>query len=205
MNKSVRNALYEYLDRHYYDKLEFLNYENPKKMMIFFSGKSGVGKSTLARHLSKELKAIHLENDKIRILIQEYFDDLITKDDRNQIMWDYSKAVNERLVLESPNSLWIRDAMVDRFYEEIWSYCDENEINRFTISFQLSEDLTSQQVLKRGDQRHTNVKILLGELGQRQLKWRDKFLLHNTPDYIFTDENHGQYKEALEVIKSSYV
>lgn len=204
MNESVKTKLYQYLDKHYYDQLEFLDNNNPKKMIIFFSGKSGVGKSTLARYLSKELGAIHLENDKVRILIQDFFNNNIKKDDRNQLMWDYANYVNDKLAKKSPNQLWVRDAMIDRFYEYFWEYCDKNSITRFVISFQLSEKLTAQQIVNRVDKQHVNVKNLLGDLGKKQIAWRTDFLQHNTPDYVFTDKNHGQFVEVLQLIKKRY-
>ena len=204
MNDSIKMNLYEYLDEHYYDKLEFLKHKNPKKMIIFFSGRSGVGKSTLARYLSKELCAIHLENDKLRVLVQAFFRDSISQKERNQMVWEYGNSVNERLTIESSNRLWIRDAIVDRFYADIWEYCAKNDINRFVISFQLSDEFNDHLIAERGNLQHINVTDLLGGLRQRQLAWRTDFLQHNTPDYIFTDENHGQYEEVLQLIKERY-
>lgn len=205
MKDTSIKAAFRYLDEQYHDSLQFLNVtKNSKKMIIFFSGKSGVGKSTLAQYLSEKLCAIRLENDLVRKHILDFYYGNIALKDSSQMMWDYVVRELDRLNKDCSNKLWIRDAMIDHYYPFFFNYCKENDIDTFIIGFQLSEELNRKQIIDRGNFPHVTVKTMLGELGEKQSVWQSDFLQHHTPDYIFTDKNHGDYREVLQLIKERY-
>ena len=149
-NNYNKKKIFEYLDREYLAHLPDQGYgKNNKNLIIFFSGRSGVGKSTFARAIANKFKALNLSNDDIRILVQSYFKGECSIDLRNQIMWDYANYTYSALDKAAANRLWVKDSMVDRFYSFYFDWCEAHDFDKFIISFQIPDTETDEAILKR--------------------------------------------------------
>src|SRR5665647_208781 len=104
----------------YYGALPNKEVRQPKRVVLF-SGVAGSGKSTIARAIEKELRAIRLSNDEIRDRIVAMCPD-ITPEEREQMKFEIGTDVLERLAKRT-NGLIAIDASCDRGYDhyQLWA------------------------------------------------------------------------------------
>lgn len=115
--EAIDPELRGYLDREFF-KSSIISMKNPK-ILVVFAGGNAVGKSTLSAKIAKELRGLRFNNDDIRRAIVRKFPELARTQRVNQLLWQYSMDMYDRLESMTSNGLIIRDAIITGSYEKI--------------------------------------------------------------------------------------
>jgi predicted kinase len=173
--------------------LKNLNKENPP-CLILFSAAPGMGKTTLAKFLEKQLSAIRISSDEIRILLKENEIDPKTFDEKN-ILEKYFGFLHEKLKNISKNKLIIFDANVDRIFPKISNFAKQNNYKTLTIRLTLPPEEAKKRLISR----EKNPENYLKHFD----KWYKDYLNFNikNSDYFLDASSKEEYFSLLKNIK----
>lgn len=143
-------VLRDYLDKEFFEKLEYVHEKHPK-LLIVFAGGNAVGKSTLSEKLSRELHGLRLENDAVKRVVLCKFPELAMTDELHQITWQYTMNLYNRLDQLSENGLVIRDGVITWYYDRILPIFEQHGYSLFVIGYDLSDEKIRELIKNRGD------------------------------------------------------
>jgi predicted kinase len=187
----------DYLDEHYLGKLENLDKTNPK-ILVVFSGGSGVGKSSLAQHIKQELGAIVLENDEIKTSIKDH--QALERGQRNALTWQYSMLLYNRLRELTNNGLVVRDGVIDWYFDRILPIFEAQGYQIFIIGYDISREKREKLIRKRGDKKTIDVDYLLGLMPEQDAHIA-RFREHHTPDVTLHDDDMFDYEPVIAKLR----
>lgn len=188
-----------YLDRVIFNELPFREQHNPK-VVVLFSGGNGVGKSTLARYLQHEFKALVIENDAIRTVLLDYEPGLINDRERlGNVMWNYTTDLYPSLASRTPNGLVVRDAVVDWSFEKIIPMFQQAGYELFIVRFELSREKRIELLQARGGKQWISLENFIEMMDLHDMH-AARFLSQYTPDVVLTDETVFQYQNVAKAL-----
>jgi len=185
------------LDESYWETLDHIDCENQKKVLICFSGASGVGKSSLAEVLSAELSAIRIENDGIKEVLLELYNLESVDEEYRRYVWQYSMHLYRSIDKRTPNGVIVRDGMIDYYHDQIFPIFEEKGYQIIIIGFDLSHDFIESKIKERGDKEWVSAEKLV-EILPMQIEMIAKFREMHEPNYLVTEENWGQWKQIAQ-------
>ncbi len=184
--KTLNEKIFE---RHL-EKLPHLKESNPK-IIILFSGTTGMGKTWLAKHLEDRLHGVRLSSDEVRALFKKenIRDEKIVDD---YLLWSMKKVSKI-----SPNQLIILDRTIDRTSDRYEMY--SNFANNFGYELILIRLIADKEtVADRIKSRGTNVDSLLKRLDDR---WAEYQISKNVyPADIIFDNRQNSDQNLAEVL-----
>lgn len=167
-------------------------HESKPKLLVFFSGPPGIGKTTLANQLEEELHALRISSKEINPI----FHNLSISTHKKQ---GYLKWCLRHLNNVSPNHLVLLDRRADRGSEDFFQFAKVNDYKTFIIRLVADQQEIEQRINNRG----IYVQEYLSGLGFF-LKQCDEFAIQHPPDFIF-NSNEGSFekskRELLEAIR----
>ncbi|MFH1648798.1 MAG: AAA family ATPase [Patescibacteria group bacterium] len=175
-------------------QLKYLEYPN-KKLIVTFSGTFGSGKSTLAKLIEERFKAIRINNDDIRSIINSVANPQ-TNGERQEILIEYNKRLFGYGSQED-NGLIILDASVDREYKLVQKLAEKYGYKIFVVRM----DLAKETLINRIKKRNISVESFLKRFEENYNDFqtiKDKI----TPNYIITEQNNDDAQALFEAIKS---
>ncbi|HSX08195.1 MAG TPA: AAA family ATPase [Candidatus Saccharimonadales bacterium] len=187
-----------YLDKHFLQQLENLQVQNPK-LLVVFSAANGVGKSSLAQRLKRDLKALVLENDQVKTCLLAYNPDL-GRDELNRLTWQYTMNLYARLPAVTPNGLVVRDGVIDWYYDRILPVFGKQGYPIFTVAFDVSEEKRIELLTKRGDKQTVGVPRLM-KLFEDHAVHINRFRASHALDAVLTDDNLFDYDGVVAAIR----
>ena len=124
-------------------KLKYIN-KAGRKLLITFAGVPGSGKTVIAKELEKKLEAVRINSidvEKIYISLGNERD-IPTK--RAYIDW-----LMDKIVKEFKNKTIILDAGIERRYEGIFKWVEENGYDVFVIGVNCSRKTLERRIIMR--------------------------------------------------------
>lgn len=189
----------EYLDAEYFRTLENLDVRNPK-LLVVFAGGNGVGKSTLAEKIARELRGLWIENDAMRRAIMRKRRESMWSPELGRLLWNYAVDLFARLETLTPNGLIVRDAVVMGSYEKVLPWFLARGYELFVVGYDLSDDKMRELIVARGD---TEIITVDGQLNlmEANRKNRERFFAEYAADIVLTDETVFDHDVVVEVIR----
>lgn len=192
-------GLRDYLDKEYFHKLEYLNEENPK-LLVVFAGGNAIGKSTLSKKIAEELHGVRLENDGVKRVILQKRPELKMTDELHQLTWKYTMSLYERLGEMTSNGLVIRDGIITWYYDRILPVFLESGYQLFVIGYDLSEGRSRELIEQRGDTATTTVQRLLSQREDHKIHLA-RFLKEYDADIMLNDETVFDHDRVVDAIR----
>jgi len=169
-------------------------------VVVLFSGGNGVGKSTLARYLQQEFKALVIENDAIRTALLDYEPELINdRECLGNVMWNYTTDLYPSLASRTPNCLVVRDAVVDWSFEKIIPMFQKAGYKLFIVRFELSREKRIELLKARGGKQWISLENFIEMMDLHDMH-EARFLSQYTPGVVLTDETVFQYQNVAKVL-----
>ncbi len=193
--EDIEPDLLVYLEENYLKKLPNLDASNPK-LLVVFSGGSGVGKSTLSRKISDELSGLVLENDAIKYLIMQYLIG-IKREDLNKQTWNYSMYLYKHLSEITNNGLVVRDGVIDWYFDRIVPIFIQNDYELFIVAYDLSRKRREELLRKRGDKATVTAERLIEIMDDQDIH-SARFRDHYKPDIILNDETAFNHELVIK-------
>src|SRR4051812_39815152 len=103
----MKTRVIEDIASEYFEKLEFLGINHPS-VHISFSAVPGSGKTTLARRLSKDLKAHYIQSDEVRQMLSARHEEV-----NSEIVRMITGRVIKHIFEQDSNQCIIIDASID--------------------------------------------------------------------------------------------
>lgn len=191
--------LREYLDKEYFRKLDNLDVENPK-LLVVFAGGNAVGKSTLAEKISRELGGLRLENDAMRRAIMRKQREAMWSPELGRPLWNYTMGLFARLETLTLNGLIVRDSVVTGSYEKVLPWFLARGYELFVVGYDLSDAKMRELIAARGDTEIITVDGLLN-LMEANRKNRERFFAEYDANIMLTDETVFEYDVVVEAIR----
>lgn len=179
-------AVKAYLDKHYLGQLPNLEKQNPK-LLVVFSGGNALGKTTLAHAIRDQLGAIILENDEIKTHVLA-FNPALSRDEANQLTWQYSVDLYKRLPKLTTNGLVVRDGVIDWYFDRVLPIFEQGGYRLFVIAFDVSDKRKKELIVKRGNTPTVTAKRLLSLIPEHKIHIQ-RFRKAHKPTIIIKDEN----------------
>lgn len=187
-----------YLDQHFLQQLENLQVKHPK-LLVVFSAANGVGKSSLAARLKRDLQALVLENDQVKTRLLTYNPKFV-RDELSQLTWQYTMDLYARLPAITPNGLVVRDGVIDWYYDRILPVFEKQGYSVFTVAFDVSEEKRIELLKKRGDKQTVDVSRLMKLFADHAVHIK-RFRQAHQPDAVLTDDNLFDYDDIVAAIR----
>ena len=197
--EAIDPELRGYLDREFFQKLDNINATNPK-VLVVFAGGNAVGKSTLSAKIVKEFQGLRLNNDDIRRAIVRKFPELARTQRVNQLLWQYSMDMYDRLESMTSNGLIIRDAIITGSYEKILPQFEVRGYGLFVIGYDLSDEKLKQLIIDRGDTDIVTVQNMLNQLEFHKQN-RQRFFGEYSADIMLDDESVFEHDEVVHTLQ----
>lgn len=146
MNNPNLDAIREIIKNDYIPYLTNKSVTNPK-LLIYFLGVPGSGKTTLAKMLEQEFEAIRISKDDIITILRTNFPQLRIP--------ELARLVNSQLemilteIARFPNGLVILDKSADRQYQVVQKYAKKNNYQTYIINLDPPRYLVEQRIKKR--------------------------------------------------------
>ncbi|HEU0266289.1 MAG TPA: AAA family ATPase [Candidatus Saccharimonadaceae bacterium] len=194
----------DYLDREYFQKLPNLDVPH-EKLLVVFAGGTGVGKSTLAARLERELQGLRIENDGVKRCLLMRRPELAGTEALHQLTWWYTMDLYRRLGTLTRNGLVIRDGIITWYYDRILPIFFEYGYRLFIIAYQLSDEKSRELIHARGDT-PTVTEQHQYELLQDQQIHLQRFLSNYSADITLDDTTvfeHDRVVRALQEVLSN--
>lgn len=118
--------------------LKNLDVDNKNRLLICFSGVPMLGKTTIAKRIEKDLRAVRINNDSIRDIINSKLEN-VAQDDIQKILEDYLIWLLEKFEKFS-NNLIVLDSSIDRKYKKVFYFADKFKFKTFIIKIKISKD-----------------------------------------------------------------
>ena len=199
VDEAISLELREYLDKEFFEKLDNINEKNPK-ILVVFAGGNAVGKSTLSAKIAKELRGLRFNNDDIRRAIVRKFPELARTQRVNQLLWQYSMDMYDRLESMTSNGLIIRDAIITGSYEKILPQFEVRGYGLFVIGYDLSDEKLKQLIIDRGDTDIVTVQNMLNQLEFHKQN-RQRFFGEYSADIMLDDESVFEHDEVVHTLQ----
>lgn len=164
--------------------LQFSHFkESNPKIIILFSGTTGMGKTWLASQLESQFRGIRISSDDVRAILKK--DNI--RDDK--LVDDYLLWTLKTLDSRSDNHFIILDRTIDRNenrHEMYLNFAKNYGYQIFLIRLVADKEKVAQRIVDRG----TNVASLLKRLDNR---WHEYELSAQryTPDYLFDNRENS--------------
>ncbi len=190
----IEKTLNEKMFERHLKKLPHINESNPK-IIILFSGTTGMGKTWLASQLEDQMHGIRLSSDEVRSLCRkEYIRD-------EKIVDDYLLWTMKKISKTSPNQLIILDRTIDRTperYEMYSNFAKNFGYEIFLIRLIADKDKVAERIKSRG----TQVSNLLKRLDERWAEYKISAKKYPA-DFMFDnrEDSDKHLAELIEVIK----
>ena len=197
--EAIDPELRGYLDREFFQKLDNINATNPK-VLVVFAGGNAVGKSTLSAKIAKELRGLRFNNDDIRRAIVRKFPELARTQRVNQLLWQYSMDMYDRLESMTSNGLIIRDAIITGSYEKILPQFEVRGYGLFVIGYDLSDEKLKQLIIDRGDTDIVTVQNMLNQLEFHKQN-RQRFFGEYSADIMLDDGSVFEHDEVVHTLQ----
>ncbi|HET8669748.1 MAG TPA: ATP-binding protein [Candidatus Saccharimonadales bacterium] len=178
----------------YYAQLANKDTRQPKRVVLF-SGVPGSGKSTIARAIERNLRAVRISNDEIRDRIMAAAP-TIQPDVREKIKFKVGTGVMTRLARET-SGLIVVDASCDRGFDEYNGWAERNGYRVVLLRMQVSRSVIEERIQKRDNQGRRNVSRSLGMLDTWWQQW-EKFGKTHTPDLIIRPDT--SVEEVFKIV-----
>ncbi len=146
-----------------------MSFPNPK-LVVCFSGVSGVGKTTLAKRLEKDLNAVRLNNDDIRLIIER---GRVDRDTRELIKEQFIEYFRE-IFFSWPNGAIVIDSGIDRRYQRLKEDFQKRGYPLLVISLFAPREVLEQRILQREGHRAEKEGSLL--LLEKWIKDKENFV-----------------------------
>jgi len=198
-NEGLPVEVQKYLDEHFLAHLPHLQKVHPK-LLIVFSGGSAVGKSSLSHFLQSELKALVLENDAIKLLLQK-MNPHISQDELNRYTWQYTMNLYQHLAEISPNGLVVRDGVIDWYYDRILPTFIAQGYELFIIAYDLTHEKRVELIKKRGDMPNSTVERFIELLEDHEIHIK-RFRSNYSPDVLLNDHNLFDFAPIAQQIRA---
>ena len=199
--EAIDPELRGYLDREFFQKLDNINATNPK-VLVVFAGGNAVGKSTLSAKIAKELRGLRFNNDDIRRAIVRKFPELARTQRVNQLLWQYSMDMYDRLESMTSNGLIIRDAIITGSYEKILPQFEVRGYGLFVIGYDLSDEKLKQLIIDRGDTDIVTVQNMLNQLEFHKQN-RQRFFGEYSADIMLDDESVFEHDRVIDALRET--
>jgi predicted kinase len=139
----MKASTIEAIASEYVQRLEFLGVDNPK-LHISFSAVPGSGKTTLARRLSKDLKAHYIQSDEVRRMLSAKHEEV-----NSDIVRTITAKIIEYILKEDTNQCIIIDASIDRSWPTFYEFAAKCEAKTFIIRLDIPTAIVRQRLLER--------------------------------------------------------
>jgi len=116
-----------------------------KPLVVVFSGVPGMGKSTVAKKLEQEYKAIRVSTDQLRDLFREKTS--ITEADFDDALQKYVGYFFAHYNM--PNKRLILDASIDRKYVTLFPFFEQHKINFIVVRLDVPRDIVVKRLNER--------------------------------------------------------
>ena len=190
-----------YLDEHFLRHLKNVDIPHPR-LLVVFAGGNGVGKSTLAARIGEELQALVLENDQIKECLLEFDPSLKTDRDRmNQLAWQYSMDLYNRLPEVTANGFVVRDGVIHWYYDRILPVFEKQGYAVFIISYDLSRQKRLELIRTRGDKQTVSAERLIAIMEDHDILMK-RFHDHYQPDIILHDDDLFDYDPVIAALRA---
>jgi dephospho-CoA kinase len=177
--------------------LASIGVDNPKMIVITYSGGIGSGKSTITKELVKRYSPLVVNNDEIRSIISK-----ITKENDletiQKILFSYFELFLRQKLYSSPNKMIILDSSIDRRYPLVNKEYTDKGYKLFIVHINHPKDLLLERIIKRDK---VNAKRHLRILDSA-LKDTEAFLKIRTPNYVITEQNQDDYTSLFKAIEN---
>ncbi len=192
----IPQEVYEEIYKEHKMFLKNLNQKN-KKLIVVFSGISGSGKTYIAKIIEEKLKAVRINNDSIRDIIQKKIlptTDL-TPQEAQEIMLGYVEYLVNRL--PQTNGLLILDSSIDRKYDLVSRIAKEKGYPLFVVALNIPRKEVEKRIVERnGDDAAPFLKNL-----DRQCDDNRVFREKNPVDFEFDKETETEIVTLLSLIR----
>ena len=201
VDEAISLELREYLDKEFFEKLDNINEKNPK-ILVVFAGGNAVGKSTLSAKIVKEFQGLRLNNDDIRRAIVRKFPELARTQRVNQLLWQYSMDMYDRLESMTSNGLIIRDAIITGSYEKVLPKFEARRYRLFVVGYNLSDEKIQQLIIDRGDVDITTVPRMLSQMEFHKQN-RQRFFREYDADIMLDDESVFEHDRVIDALRET--
>lgn len=191
------DRLFRKIYRTHRKRLKYVN-ETGRKLLITFAGVPGSGKTVIAKRLEKELKGIRINSISVEKAYVALGNERDIPTKRAYIYW-----LMDKIVKEFKNKTIILDKGIERTYEEIFKWVEENNYEIFVIGLNCSRDTLEKRIKQReGD----NAKYYLAEMDRWVREYKKYRKLNISDIEINTEEgNINEWvKEILKGIAEKY-
>ncbi len=188
----------DYLDKNYFEKLPRVRNRNPK-LLISFTGGSGVGKSTLSHKIGEDLGALVLETDEIRSIILKRFPNA-SKEIRDNILRSYGTSMYQRINELTPNGLIVRDGLVDLHHGHLLPLFKDQGFPLFIIGYDISRQKKEKLIRDLGDKDTVTAEALIGIIDEQNTRAKD-FQAVYTPDILLHDDDMFDHDKVINAVK----
>lgn len=139
MDKKILNKIYS----EHKKEIKYFSVSNPK-LIICFGAVPGSGKTYISKILEEKYRAIRINNDDIRNIINKK---LKTKNDKQKILEEYIfYFIKEH---NSSNGLIIFDSSIDRIYKKLFIAVADTEFNIFIINIKVPKKVIINRIFNR--------------------------------------------------------
>lgn len=198
--KGLPADLKDLLDEKYWLNLPHREVANPK-VLVVFSGRNGVGKSTLAKRIASELKGLVIENDAIkRILLKER--PALSHRERGLITWEYTMQLYSEITSKTANGLIVRDAVIDWYFDRIIPLFTAQGYRVFVVAFDISEAKNRELITNRGDLETVSAELLLNQIKEHEVHIK-RFRASYRPNITLADENIFDHDHVIVELRKS--
>lgn len=189
----------EYLDKEFFSQLEYVDYQNPK-LLVVFAGGNAVGKSTLSEKLSNELHGLRIENDGVKRAMLKVHPELAMTDTLHNITWQYTMDLYTRLDSITKNGLIIRDGIITWYFDRILPIFEQRGYEIFVVGYDLSEEKIRELIHQRGDTA-TSTEQRFYELIEDQKIHLKRFFEHYRADIMLNDSTVFDHDLVIAAVR----
>ncbi len=156
------------------------------KLIVFISGPTGAGKSTVAQIIKNTFKAIVIENDHILTWLTEMYPDA-EHEWKDQIKYALMDEVWESVAVSADitNGLVVADSSIDRWYPKARDFVIRHGYDHVIVAMDISKERRIQWIKARGERGFSSLDSYLQSMDTYQ-HYQDEFLKQHTPDITLT-------------------
>ncbi len=152
-----------------------------KKLMIFFSGIPGSGKTYISKVIEKRYKAVRIRTDSIRKIIWKLG---IREENKKEFLLDkYCLWLLSNWSFA--NKFIILDKGIDRDYDKISNLAKDNKYEIFLIRLKVPKNVLDKRIFKKKNKRDPHFD---SEIGRWTNEW-EHFGKRIKPDIVIENEN----------------
>lgn len=198
-SEGIDPKLRAYLDREFFEKLEYTHENNPK-LLVVFAGGNAVGKSTLAVKIADAFHGIRLENDGVKRAILSSRPELAMTDELHHITWQYTMDLYQRLDAMTNNGLIVRDGIITWYYDRILPIFVERGYELFIVGYDLSEEKMRELIATRGDTATSTAQRFFELIPDQQIHLK-RFLTEYRADVVLDDTSIFDHDKVLHALR----